>query len=235
MRQLIKSFFAVLICFSVQPIEAVEIKYGFKAGNTYEYEYARQDSSKSSALKMNSSRNSPKTLVNFVVKVIAFQDSAYILDIGNKEATFRRYVKENGEIKGAPGETGQAIPFFLTFPGGDWKIGDKHQIRKDMALDNRLIPVTWNLLLKSVDREKEIAEILFSVAMKLPDDRLRQKEFAMKGRALFNLNEGVLQQAEWTTAYRFAFSNKEMAVTRALWSFDKQGNTSITLKGIREQ
>lgn len=234
MCRLSKTIFVVLICFLGHFAEAAEIKYGFKAGNTYEYEYTKQDSAKSTAIKMNSSRNSPKTTVNFAVKVIDFQDGAYILDIGNKEATFRRYVKGNGEIMGAPGEAGQNIPFFLTFPSGDWAIGNKHQIKKNMLLGNRNVPVVWNLLLKSIDKEKEIAEILFSVIMKLPDDRLREKEFGLKGRALFNLSEGVLQQAEWASTYRFSFSNKEMAVTRSLWGFEKQANGSLTLKGIKE-
>lgn len=235
MHQVIRTILIILFCISPGLAGAIEIKYGFKTGNIYEYELSRQDSSKSSAFNVDSSRNNPKTAVNFAIKAIDFQDGAYILDIGNKDATYRRYISENGEIKGAPGETGQNIPFFLTFPKGDWKVGEKHQLKKELNIGNRAVPVVWNLLLKSVDNEKELAEILFSVTMQLPEDLLRQKEFNLKGRASFNMSEGVLQNAEWASSYGFNFSNKEMAVTRGLWKFTRQANGFLSLKGIKEQ
>lgn len=235
MRRFVKLIFAVLVCITINPVVAVEIKYGFKPGNTYEYDLSQSDNSKSAALKLSASRVSPKTSTLFSVKVIDFQDRAFILDIGNKDATYRRYIKENGEIKGAPGETGQVIPFFLTFPAGDWNPGDKHQVSKKMTIGDKTIAVNWNMMLKAVDKEKETAEILFSITMKLPEDRLRKKEFSLKGRAIFNLGEGVIQNAEWASAYRFFYSNKEMAISRNLWNFEKQANSTLTLKGIKEQ
>ncbi|MDD2998357.1 MAG: hypothetical protein PHV05_04790 [Candidatus Riflebacteria bacterium] len=234
MRIVFKSFFAVFCCLIAIPSAAVEIKYGFKTGNTYEYQYSQTISSKATAFTVNSSRNSPASTRKFSVKAIDFQNNAFVLDIGDKDATFRRYIHENGEIKGAPAETGQNIPFFLTFPDGDWKVSERQLIKKDFVIGSKKVTAEWNLLLKSIDKDKGTAEILFAASMKLPGDNLRQKDFTLKGRAIFNLLEGVVHQAEWTTLYKFNFSNKEIAVIRDLWSFEKQVSHSLILSGIQE-
>jgi hypothetical protein len=102
-----------------------------------------------------------------------------------------------------------------------------------MSGDNAL-PATWNMLLKSYDAEKQIAEILFTLAVKLPEDRIRRKDFTLKGKALFNCEQGILQQAEWASSYRFVLSNREMAVARELWLFDHQETGSLKLLASRE-
>ncbi len=234
MKAFLKTALLLTLCALSSNIEAVEIKYAFKKGNTYTYQYSQQNNAKATASTVNSSRNQAVPAVDFTIKVIDYQDGAFILDIGNKDATFRRYLKENGEIKGAPAETGQAVPFFLTFPTGDWKVSEKRQIRKDLIVGDKTIPAVWNLLLKSVDNEKGTAEILFTAGLQLPDDRLRQKSFSLKGRAVFNLFEGVVHQAEWQTLYKFSFANKEFAVTRNLWDFEKQTTHSLSMTGIQE-
>lgn len=234
MKRYLKAGLLGIFCTAAISATAVEIKYAFKKGNTYTYQYSQQSSGKATAFTVNSSRNTSSQPVNFSVKVIDFQDGAFILDIGNKDATFRRYVKENGEIKGAPAETGQMIPFFLSLPALDWKVSEKHQFKKDFTIGSLTVPATWNLMLKSVDNDKGTAEILFTVGMKLPDDRLRQKSFSLKGRAVFNLFEGVVHQAEWNTTYKFSFANKEIAVTRNLWDFEKQSSHSLLMTGIQE-
>ncbi len=213
---------------------AVEIKYAFRKGVNYSYQYTQQSISKSSAFTTNTTRNVAMPTANFRVKAIDFQQDAFILDIGDQNSTFRRYIKESGEIKGAPAETGRGIPFFLTFPPGDWKISEKRQIKKDLQFGNLVVPAVWNCMLKSVDSEKGLAEIIFAASVKLPDDQLRQKTFTLKGRALFNLPEGVIHQADWQTIYKLSFSNKEFAVTRNLWNFEQQISHSLLMTGIQE-
>ncbi len=217
------------------PGSAVEIKYAFKRGYSYNYTYKQQSSARATAFTTAANRSHTVPATNFSIKTIDFQDGAFILDIGNKDATFRRYVKANGDIKGAPAETWQNNPFFLVFPDGDWKISGTHQTQKNLVFGGRSIPAAWNLLLKSVDTEKGTAEILFSANLKLPDDRLRQKTFSLKGRLIFNLLEGVIHQADWQTIYTFNFANKEFAVTRNLWGFTRQIDHSLIMTGIEEQ
>ena len=234
MKAFLKRAALLALCAVTTQCSAVEIKYAFKKGYAYSYDYRQQSTARATAFTTTANRSQTLPGTSFTVRAIDFQDGAFILDIGNKESTFRRYVKTNGEIKGAPTETGQSIPFFLAFPVGDWKISETRQLRKNLTFGSRSIPAVWNLLLKSVDNEKGTAEILFSMNLKLPDDRLRQKAFSLKGRAIFNLLEGVLHQADWQTSYNFGFANKEFAVTRNLWAFTRQIDHSLIMTGIEE-
>ncbi|HMM58661.1 MAG TPA: hypothetical protein PKC25_00870 [Candidatus Rifleibacterium sp.] len=223
---------ALLFCCTT--LSAVEVRYAFRKGYTYSYQYTQQSTGKIQTFTSSPSASQPAATAEFTVKAIDFQDGAFIVDIGDKSSTYRRYLKENGEIKGAPAESGQTIPFFMPLPAGDWKVSEKRQIKKDLKIGDKAVPAAWNLLLKSVDNEKGLAEILFAATMKLPDDRLRQKAFSLKGRLLFNLFEGVVHQADWQTSYKFTFINKEFAVTRNLWDFEKQATHSLKMTGMQE-
>ena len=218
----------------VNEARAVEVRYAFRKGVSYAYQYSQQSNSKAVAFTTSHAKNANLPVRNFTIKAIDYQDDAFILDIGDQNSTSRRYVKPNGEIKGSPTETGQSVPFFLVFPAGDWKVSEKRQIKKELQLGNRSIPAVWNLMLKSIDNEKGLAEIIFAASVKLPDDPLRNKAFTLKGRALFNLFEGVIHQADWQAVYQFTFSNKEFAVTRNLWNFEQQISHSLLMTGIQE-
>lgn len=218
----------VLLLFASR-LAAVELKYRFKPGKTYEYEYSVKESSRFATFKTNASNPPIASIQRFTLRAIDFQAGSHIIDVVSSSATYRRYIKENGELSGAPGEAGQAVPFLLSFPAGDWKVAEQHQIKQTLMTSSGALPATWNLLLKSVDSEIKIAEILFTLSIKLPEDRLRRKEITLKGRALFNYGEGVMQQAEWVSSYRFIFSNREMAVNRELWLFDRQGTGYLRL------
>ncbi len=229
-----KIILLLALVFCCATLSAVEIRYAFRKGHTYSYQYVQQSAGKIQTFTSSPSASQPASTDEFTIKAIDFQDGAFIVDIGNKNSTYRRYLKENGEIKGAPAESGQTIPFFMPLPEGDWKVSEKRQIKKDLNIGGKPVPAAWNLLLKSVDNEKGLAEILFAATMKLPDDRLRQKAFSLKGRLLFNLFEGVVHQADWQTAYKFTFINKEFAVTRNLWDFEKQVSHSLKMTGMQE-
>ena len=229
MRVKSSALLVILLCMLPFSLGAVELKYRFRTGNTYEYTYTLAESSKVAAFKVNSSLNPAKTSKKFTLRAIDFQEGAYIIDVVSSEGTYRRYIRENGMLTGAPGETGLAVPFLLTFPEGDWKVSDRHQVQQTLTVGNIAVPATWNMLLKSVDSDKQSAEILFTLTMKLPEDRLRRKEFGLKGRAVFNFAEGVLQQAEWVSGYRFVFANREIAVARDLWQFDHQNSGALVL------
>jgi len=201
---------------------ALELKYRFLAGSVYEYEHTVKRSSRMAAFKTTSNQPPVTDTQKFTLRAIDFQNGSHIIDVVSPAGTYRRYIKENGALAGAPGETGQAIPFLLTLPTADWKVSERHQVQQTLMSGDSALPATWNLMLKSVDAEKQTAEILFALVVKLPEDRIRRKEFTLKGKALFNYERGVLQQAEWASSYRFIFSNREMAINRELWLFDHQ-------------
>ncbi|MDD3147406.1 MAG: hypothetical protein PHD82_08900 [Candidatus Riflebacteria bacterium] len=234
MKRLRKPGILILLLIMATCAGAAEIKYAYKKGSTYSYRYTQSTSSKSKAFTVSTAESSPPVSYDFSVKSIDFQDGAFILDVGDKAATYRRYIRENGEIKGAPAEAGQGIPFFLTFPEGDWKVAEKRQVRKSLSLGNKDVMAIWSLLLKSVDNEKGLAEILFTANLSLPEDQLRQKGFSLKGRVVFNMLEGVIHQADWQTTYKFNFSNKAFAITRNLWVFEKQSSHTLAMTGIQE-
>ncbi len=226
--------FSLLMAVFTCELSAVELKYKFRPGRVYEYEHSVKRSSRMAAFKTNSTQSPVTDTQKFTLRAIDFQNGSHIIDVVSSAGTYRRYIKENGALTGAPGEAGQAVPFLLAFPDGDWKVSDRHQIQQNLTSGNSSLPATWNMLLKSVDTEKQIAEVLFSLAVKLPDDRIRRKEFTLKGRALFDYGQGILQQAEWASSYRFVFSNREMAVARDLWLFDHQETGSLKLFSGKE-
>lgn len=213
---------------------AIELKYRFSPGKIYEYEHTTKRSSRHAAIKMTGSQ--PETVVKqkFTLRAIDFQKGVNIVDVVSETKTLRRYIRENGTLAGAPAETGEAIPFLLTFPTGDWKVAQRHQIDKSLTLGDITLPTSWNLLLNSVDTEKQTAEILFSLSVRLPEDRTRRKALTLKGKALFDYGEGLLRQADWVSNYRFAFSNREMAIERDLWWFEHQASGTLKLISARE-
>ncbi len=213
---------------------AIELKYAYKTGQTYEYELEKSDISRTVSHKSNFEFKKPAEKTIFSVKTIDFQENAFILDIRNDQGTFRRYIKENGELKGAPGEAGQPIPFFLILPDDDWKLSEKKLVSKNLTIGSTSVPMAYNMQLIAIDKEKNLAEIAFAAQMRLPEDKMRKKKFLLKGKAFFNLSEGVMQSGEWTVSYGFNFVNREMAVSRNIWNFEKQTTMSLNLKAIKE-
>jgi hypothetical protein len=213
---------------------AVEVKFGFRPGATYEYELTSTSSSESDALGIDYSHSPTSVTSKFQVKTIDFEKGAFIVDIKFNDQTYRRYIKENGEISGAPGEAGKQVPFFISFPAFDWQPEQRHQVTRQISLGRISVPAVWNLLLKSFDPDKQIAEIWFAANLKLPEDRLRRKQFSQKGRIFFDLAAGVINQAEWNTEYSFNFINKEIAVVREIWEIKERTSFKLKLLDIKE-
>jgi len=215
-------------------LAAVELKYRFRPGSVYEYEHSVRRSSRMAAYKTNTTQPPVTDTQKFTLRAIDFQNGSHIIDVVSSAGTYRRYIRENGSLAGAPGEAGQTVPFLITFPATDWKISERHQVQQNLISGDSTLPATWNMLLKSVDTEKQLAEILFTITVKLPEDRIRRKEYTLKGRAMFDYGQGILQQAEWASSYRFVFSNREMAVARDLWLFEHQETGTLKLVSSKE-
>lgn len=227
-------FSLIILLLSASSSWATQIKYAFKPGASYEYELSSSSRSTSRALDKSFADNTAGKAINFTLKVIDFHKGAFIVDIKINDRTLRRYIKENGDIAGAPGETGKQIPFFLSFPTNDWQPGEKHLVNRPINLGRISVPANWNILLKSVDNDKEIAEIWFTANARLPEDKLRKKDFSLKGKLSFDMANGIINSAEWSTEYNFSFINKEIAVTRNLWNFTDKSIYSLRLVNIKE-
>ena len=214
--------------------DAAQIRYNFTKGAVYSYNYTQQDISAVSAPIIAPKNTSDKKSVDFIIKTVGFQDNAFILDIGNKDSTFRRYIAPNGSLIGAPAEDRNRLPFFIVFPDGDWKIGNSIEQNTELLAFGKKIPIKWILTLKKVDSIKNLADISFETKFGVSDDRYFSRLISYKGRIIFNLAEGVIHQAEWQSDYKAKLICKEVAVTRNLWNFEKKTSYSLRMTGVEK-
>lgn len=213
---------------------AVPVKFSLRSGNTYEYSLKVSHRNSSTALESTFNHTASPGKTDFQVNVIDFENGAFVVDIKTEKQIFRRYLKENGSIAGAPSEAGQQIPFFISFPDGDWQPGQKQQLSRPITIGRQSFPAAWQLLLKSVDQERQTAEILFSCTPKLPSSRLAKRQYKLQGRLIFDLNQGLINQADWTVEYAFSLIAKEIAVTRKLWEISEKTEYQLKLVNILE-
>lgn len=230
------AFFVLLLLLltNSELFSQVEISYKFKPGATYEYEFTSRALSSASGLSFSSSPDSTTVTQNFALKIIDFQEGSFIVDIYSDGVSVRRYLRQNGEISGAPAESGMPAPFFISFPSGQWQINQPHRVSRNFSIGSTIISASFVSILRSVDTSEQTAQIQFQGRCNLPSDQLREKQFNINGKAVYNLTEGVLQQAEWISDYKFSFANKEFAVQRNLWNFDKSLACTLRLVDIKE-
>ena len=218
----------------ITTVNAAEIKYNFSKGAVYSYTYTQQDISAVAAPIVAPKKTSDSKSVDFIIKTVGFQDNAFILDIGNQNATFRRYISPNGSLKGAPAEDRNRLPFFIVFPDGDWKIGTSIDQKTEIVAFGKRIPIKWTLTLKKVDSIKGLAEIIFETKFGVSDDKFFSRFISYNGKIIFNMAEGVIHQAEWNSDYKARLICKEIAITRNLWSFEKKTNYSLKMTGVEK-
>lgn len=224
-----------LILFSLININCIygdEIKYNFCNGAVYYYKYTRQDSSSVNAPVIGTKNISDSNSIDFQIKSVGFQDNAFILDIGNEQSTFRRYLLPNGDLKGSPAEDRDIFPFFIKFPESDWRIGSSIQDKDEIKAFGKDYPVIWNIKLEKVDNIRNLADIVFETKFKINDDRLFSKTMSLNGKIVFNMSEGVIHQADWNSIYTAKQICKELAITRNLWSFTKQTSHRLIMTGV---
>ena len=226
---------ALLLCLLCQtPTNAEEIKYAFTKGAVYSYKYSRQNSSVISASTFTPQKSSDNLNIEFNIKVVGFQDNAFILDIGNSEATYRRYLSPNGSLKGSPSEDRLSLPFFITFPEGDWRIGSTTKQNTEVLAYGKKIPVVWTLTLTNIDTLKSLADISFQATFGIEDNRFFSRKMALQGKLVFNMAEGVIHPADWSTQYIAKLITKEIAITRDLWNIEKKTNHTLVMTGVQK-
>ena len=232
-----KVFFLTVFLFCIfSPINvfAEQIKYNFSKGAVYTYQYSKQDSSSVSAPIIAPRKKSDKQSIEFVIKSVGFQDNAFILDIGNKDATVRRYITSNGLLKGTPSEDRSSLPFFPSFPEGDWRIGTASKQSTEIYAFGKKIPVIWILNLKKINSINNLAYITFEANFNIAEDRFFSRSIVLNGNIIFNMAEGVIHQADWKSSYTAKQICKENSVTRNLWTFEKQSIHSLKMTGVEK-
>lgn len=234
-KALIKISFILLLAIVPLQLSAEVIQFRLQPGFTYEYLLTVTSSNKSQALSSTFTSATKPEAVSFRLNVIDFQEKAFIVDISSSGQVFRRYIKENGTISGAPAEAGQQVPFFLSLPENDWQPGQRHSIDGRVSIGRQSFSASWQLLLKAIDKEKETAEILFNSVPSLPPSKLARRKFSLKGRMIFNLQQGTVSAAEWVCEYHFQLQNKEIAITRNLWALSERTVYNLKLVNIEEQ
>lgn len=231
--RLVSLVMLILIPISTQ-CYGVEIKYKFKPGYNYHYTTTSKSSCSIKAPDFTSEEK-PSTITNqFIVRVINVKKDIAIIDIVTSNGITRRYLDQAGNIVGAPTESGEQIPMFISFPTKDWKVGEKFQIEKTLKTGNSLTKISTQLILKSLDKNETKAEILFKTLLPLPTDKLNKKVFAMKGKITFNLEKGCVEELVCRYNYKLEINNKEIAVKRHLWDISEEKDISLKLINIKE-
>ena len=223
-----------LIC--LNPCNAEKIQYNFSKGALYRYSYSYNATSKaaSAVSAVTPAQSSTQGSTEFTLKVVEIQDNTYIVDITANGNTYRRYLDHNGALKGTPSEDRQTLPFMIVFPSGDWSVGSTIKQSDEVVAFGGKFPITTSLTLKNVDKNQNTAEIDFSTEYPATSDKIFSKNMILKGKIIFNLTEGVVHKVDWTSMYSAVMNNKEMAITRPLWSFEKQISHSLIMKGIEK-
>lgn len=224
----------LLTLFCFKPAIAEEIKYNFSNGAIYSYQYSIQSSSSANAPTLTPQKNSDKKTLDFNIKVVGFQNNAYILDIENESNTYRRYITSNGTLKGAPAEDRSLFPFFITFPEGDWRIGSSIKQNAEITTFGKPIPVIFNLTLNKIDSIKNLAEISFDTKYNISDDKFFSRTMNLNGHITFNMAEGVIHKAEWKSNYTAKQICKEKHISRDLWNFEKQTSHTLSMTGVEK-
>ncbi len=212
-----------------------ELAFNFETGSNYSYSYKTRSNSKSTLFDITNNKENKTKTAKFDIKCIAYQNDAFILDIKKDNLTIRRYLKKNGELKGSPSEVGVELPFFITFPNGNWKVSQTHKTSKNIRINNVNCPATWLLTLRSLDPKDSLAIIDFSAQVNLPQDQTRKKSLKLEGKVWFDYFKGNITKANWISKYNLNFSNKEIAVIRDLWTIETNSWHSLELLNTEDK
>ena len=222
----------LLLVLPANAVFAVKIKYDFKMGYRYIYDENIKTASAIVSPELPSKKILSSIKDKFSLSIVYSNENVAIVDISNKNGTTRRYIRSNGTIESAPTEAGNQIPLFLTFPTKDWAVGDNIRIARKIKRGNTTVPAVVNMKLNGYDAKSGQAEIVFTISIALPQEKLRTKHFLMRGKLIFNTTKGCIDKLQWQYNYKFSFSNKQVAVMRHLWSFEEKNQVSIKLKRI---
>lgn len=221
-----------LLCVFAGPAPAVQIEYKLKAGSTYTYEVVQRSTGEARSNDIRTSHPAERTS-KLEITVLAFRDGVYVLEISCGDRRLRRYMRPNGAIIASPGEAGPMLPLFATFADGDWQTGKPQTTTATVTVGRESVPARWTTTLGGLDGSKKKATIAIAGDVTLPTDRVTRRALSVKGSMVMNLETGCPEKADWTVSYELAFANKEIAVTRELWTIRESTSTSCRLTGVK--
>ncbi len=221
-----------LLCMFAGPATAVPIEYRLKTGSTYTYEVVQRSVGEARSNDIRTSHPTERTS-KLEITVLAFRDGVYVLEISCGDRRLRRYMRPNGAIIASPGETGLMLPLFATFADGDWQTGNPQTATAMLPVGRENVPARWTTTLSGLDGSKKKATIGIAGDVTLPADRVTRRALSVKGSMVMNLEAGCPEKADWTVSYELAFANKEIAVTRELWTIRESTSTSCRLTGVK--
>lgn len=211
--------------------EAIPLVYQLGVGNTYTFEITSRITSEFNVYE-NKYVASNAATGTISVKVLEAREGVFVLDLWEGENHCRRFLKPDGSIVAWPGEDAYRLPFFWNFPAGDWQTGQKHRITANLPSSRQAAPAIWELTMRELDPSSRRVRIELSGTISLPSDRLIQRSIEAKGVIFFNLNQGCLDQGEWTLNYQLSYANKAVAVIRDLWKIKETRIIGFRLKGV---
>ena len=210
----------------------VRLNYGFSPGERYYYSFEVNSNSTVTPpgypeISQNESWNS-----DFVIDAVAYRDGLIIVDLEDSVSSVRRYIDRRGQIVGSPSEVGADMPLLIIFPEGEVSEGHRWQNQTQLNVGQRSLDAVWNMKLESI--ENGLAKIIFAASLNLPSSNTRQKAFRLSGRTVFDVNRGIIKQANWQSNYELMYSNREMAIERGLWRVLKTKTYRLKLMNNEE-
>lgn len=230
-RRLLALGVLFFLCVMLVPAWTAPLLYRMKIGQTYHFEITTRTEVEMTGFELRE-KLPVEAKDSVTVRVLAFRNGVYVLDIEQGNRHFRRLMRENGTLVMTPGERGIDLPVFLPFPAGDWQVGKPTRVDFKMPADGQDVPARWEALLASRDAAKGLAQIKLAGVVDLPSDRVIQRKLTVKGTLTFDEKAGCPSAGDWQIEYLFELANKEIAVIRPMYKFRELRVTSFKLTGV---
>lgn len=230
-RRSLALFVLAFIALGQVQLLAAPLLYRMKVGQSYRFEVSTRTEVEVTGFEMRE-KLPAEAKDTVTVRVLAFRNGVFVLDIEQGNRHLRRLMRENGTLVMTPGERGPDLPVFLPFPATDWQVGKSTRADFKMPADGKDVPARWEAVLASRDPAKGIAQIKLAGVVELPSDRVIQRKLTVKGTLQFDEKAGCPSAGEWQLEYLFDLANKEIAVIRPLYKFRELRTTSFKLVGI---
>ena len=218
----------LLLCLLPFRGEAEPLQYRLKVGQVLHFDISSKTEVEMTGFEMRE-KLPAESRDTVTVRVLAFRNGVYVLDIEQGSRHLRRLMRSDGVLVMTPGERGIDLPVFFPFPAGDWPVGKTIRTDFRMTADGRDLPARWEALLASRDPAKGIAQIKLAGVVELPSDRVIQRQLTVKGNLTFDEKIGCPTAGDWQIEYRFDLANKEIAVIRPLYAFRELRVTRFSL------
>lgn len=198
-------------------------------GQTYRFEI--QETVRTEIISSDLSRTAENTRRETIAFLaVGKQGNLIIADMLGEGWQRRRYFRADGSLAGSPGEDPNELPFYLAFPAGPLEKGKKVTQESFMSLRDKRYPVTGEVIVDAVNPDQQEVVLKMTATVQLPISKSLGRKLAMTGMVTFDILTGLPKQGTFTTSYRLAVANKELAVIRTAWKYSE--TRTITIKAL---